>query len=80
MDDSVRQVGTWLQCTLNPDQAQRVAAEEALKLSQDQPGHVVVLFRLAVDPAIPAEPALRQSAVIYMKNMIHLRWEPRDPP
>ena len=80
MDDRVRQVGTWLQCTLNPDQAQRVAAEEALKLSQDQPGHVVVLFRLAVDPAIPAEPALRQSAVIYMKNMIHRRWEPRDPP
>lgn len=80
MDQTLQQVGTWLQLTLNQDKQQREQAEEALKLSAAQPGHVVVLFRLAIDPAVPAEPTLRHAAVIYMKNVIHRRWEPIEPP
>ena len=76
----MQKVGTWLQCTLNPDQQQRQAAEEALRLAVDEPGHVVTLFRLAVDTSIPAELPLRQAAAINMKNVIGRRWEPRDPP
>ena len=80
MDESLQRVGTWLQSTLSADQQTRQGAEEALRQSEDAAGHVVSLFRLAADSAIPVDPQIRQAAVINMKNLVARRWEPREPP
>ena len=78
--ESLQRVGTWLQSTLSADMQTRQAAEEALRLCEGNAGHVVCLFRLAADASIPADDAIRQAAVINMKNIIGRRWEPRQPP
>lgn len=80
MDPAMQRVGTWLQSTLLPDKATREAAEQALRLSELEPGHVVLLLKLAVDTSLPIEPVLRQCAVTYMKNVIKQRWDPPEPP
>ena len=54
MADDVNTVHTWLQGTLLPDATQRQAAEEALEAAAAAPAHVVCLFRLCADPAVPA--------------------------
>ena len=44
-----------------------------------QPGYSVALFRLAVDNTLQAEPVLRQTASVHMKNMINRRWGSLKP-
>ena len=73
-------VGQWLQATLQPDKATREQAEQALKLSENEPGHIVRLFKLAVDSSLQVEPVLRHSAVVYLKNVVKQRWDPPEPP
>ena len=75
MADDVNTVHTWLQGTLLPDATQRQAAEEALEAAAVVPAHVVCLFRLCADPAVPAAPEYRQAAAVRMKNLITKRWE-----
>ena len=75
MADDVTTVHTWLQGTLLPDATQRQAAEEALEAAAAVPAHVVCLFRLCADPAVPAAPEYRQAAAVRMKNLITKRWE-----
>ena len=75
MADDVNTVHTWLQGTLLPDATQRQAAEEALEAAAAVPAHVVCLFRLCADPAVPAAPEYRQAAAVRMKNLITKRWE-----
>ena len=80
MDDQLIAVGGWLQATLNPDKATRVAAEEALRAGETTPGYVVQLMKLAVDTSLPVDPVLRHTAVVYMKNVVKRRWDPPKPP
>ena len=78
--ESLTRIGGWLQATLLPDQQQRQAAEAALQEGELQPGHVVGLFRLAVDATLQVEPVLRQTAAVHMKNVINRRWDPPSKP
>ena len=80
MDEHLVRVGNWLQATLQPDKATRETAEQALRSSELEPGHLVRLFKISVDTSLPVEPVLRHSAVVYMKNVIKQRWDPPEPP
>ena len=60
----------FLRATLNPDKAIREQAEEALRLTEADPQHVVHLFTLAVNRTLDIEMTLRHSAVIYLKNLV----------
>ena len=59
---TIEQTHQWLQATLNPDLAQRQAAEEALKQAEPTPQHAVQLFRLAADSSVQVDDAMRQAA------------------
>lgn len=63
--------------TLSANALERRAAELALEGCELEPGHVVMLFRLSADLSLPADPQLRQAAVIRMKNIVAQRWSPR---
>ena len=76
----VSAIASCLQATLLPDQQQRQAAELQLQEAAMQPGYSVALFRLAVDNTLQAEPVLRQTASVHMKNMINRRWDPPSKP
>ena len=75
---TIEQTHQWLQATLNPDLAQRQAAEEALKQAEPTPQHAVQLFRLAADSSVQVDDAMRQAAAIRMKSVISRRWDPSE--
>ncbi|GMI96070.1 enhanced miRNA activity 1, SUPER SENSITIVE TO ABA AND DROUGHT2, UNARMED 9 [Hibiscus trionum] len=66
-----------LQAALNPNPAERKAAEQSLNQFQYTPQHLVRLLRIIVDNNY--DMAVRQVASIHFKNFIAKNWAPLDP-
>ncbi|TYG55111.1 hypothetical protein ES288_D09G245600v1 [Gossypium darwinii] len=66
-----------LQAALNPNPAERKAAEQSLNQFQYTPQHLVRLLQIIVDNN--CDMAVRQVASIHFKNFIAKNWAPLDP-
>ncbi|KAL4298142.1 hypothetical protein GQ457_12G002620 [Hibiscus cannabinus] len=66
-----------LQAALNPNPAERKAAEQSLNQFQYTPQHLVRVLRIIVDSNY--DMAVRQVASIHFKNFIAKNWAPLDP-
>ncbi|KAE8658411.1 Importin beta-like SAD2-like protein [Hibiscus syriacus] len=66
-----------LQAALNPNPAERKAAEQSLNQFQYTPQHLVRLLQIFVDNNY--DMAVRQVASIHFKNFIAKNWAPLDP-
>ncbi|KAK8709517.1 hypothetical protein V6N13_060532 [Hibiscus sabdariffa] len=66
-----------LQAALNPNPAERKAAEQSLNQFQYTPQHLVRVLRIIVDNNY--DMAVRQVASIHFKNFIAKNWAPLDP-
>ncbi|KAK8684849.1 hypothetical protein V6N13_040864 [Hibiscus sabdariffa] len=66
-----------LQAALNPNPAERKAAEQSLNQFQYTPQHLVRVLGIIVDSNY--DMAVRQVASIHFKNFIAKNWAPLDP-
>ncbi|KAE8670295.1 Importin beta-like SAD2-like protein [Hibiscus syriacus] len=66
-----------LQAALNPNPAERKAAEQSLNQFQYAPQHLVRLLQIVVDNNYDI--VVRQVASIHFKNFIAKNWAPLDP-
>ena len=66
---------------LSPDNATRRAGEEYLKNFEKTPGFAVIILTLInklSQSTSPHDVANRQSAAVYVKNMVKRRWDPKN--
>eukprot|EP00911_Craspedida_sp_UC1_P001510 UC1_evm2s1139 len=76
--DSVVELVTLFRATQSADDGEREGAQARLDALSSEPGFPTLLLRFVVE-ATEADGASRQSAVVYLKNIVNFHWAPPRP-